>query len=127
MLTYSFENRGADSLYEFLYKQIKQDILSGALKSGEKLPSKRALAKNLNVSTITVENSYNQLMAEGYLYSIPKSGFYVSDISSQGPLRQYAPKEKAKKRHLRHTGQILATTLLLQKPFLFPFGVSLIV
>ncbi len=98
MLTYSFENRGADSLYEFLYKQIKQDILSGALKSGEKLPSKRALAKNLNVSTITVENSYNQLMAEGYLYSIPKSGFYVSDISSQRPFKAICPERKSEEK-----------------------------
>lgn len=91
MLTYSFENRGQQSLYEYLYRQIKNDILSEALKSGEKLPSKRALAKNLNISTITVENSYNQLMAEGYLYSVPKSGFYVSDITSQKPLEENRP------------------------------------
>ena len=91
MLTYSFENRGNESLYEFLYKKIKNDILSATLKSGEKLPSKRALAKHLNVSTITVENSYNQLMAEGYLYSVPKSGFYVSDISSIKPLEKGKP------------------------------------
>lgn len=81
MLTYSFENRGTDSLYEYLYKQIKQDILSYRLSPDEKLPSKRALSKNLNVSTITVENAYQQLMAEGYIYSIPKSGFYVSHLS----------------------------------------------
>ena len=81
MLTYSFENKGSDSLYEYLYKQIKKDILSFNLSAGEKLPSKRALAKNLNISTITVENAYAQLMAEGYIYSVPKSGFYVSDIS----------------------------------------------
>lgn len=91
MLTYSFENRGNESLYEFLYKQIKKDILSGTLSSGEKLPSKRALAKHLNISTITVENSYNQLMAEGYLYSVPKSGFYVSDITSFKPLAAKRP------------------------------------
>lgn len=96
MLTYSFENRGNDSLYDFLYKQIKHDILSGSLKAGEKLPSKRALAKNLNISTITVENSYNQLMAEGYLYSIPKSGFYVSDITSQKPLEKSRPERSHK-------------------------------
>ena len=91
MLTYSFENRNSESLYEFLYKRIKEDILSGTLKAGEKLPSKRALAKHLNISVITVENSYNQLMAEGYLYSIPKSGFYVSDISSQKPVELTRP------------------------------------
>ena len=97
MLTYSFENRGQQSLYEYLYRQIKNDILSEALKSGEKLPSKRALAKNLNVSTITVENSYNQLMAEGYLYSVPKSGFYVSDITSLKPLETLRPERRQKK------------------------------
>ncbi len=91
MLTYSFENRGNDSLYAFLYKQIKKDILDGVLNAGEKLPSKRALAKHLNLSTVTVENSYNQLMAEGYLYSVPKSGFYVSDITSQKPLESTRP------------------------------------
>lgn len=83
MLTYSFEDKGSDSLYEYLYKKIKNDILSYNLSSGEKLPSKRALAKHLNVSTITVENAYSQLMAEGYIYSVPKSGFYVSDISTK--------------------------------------------
>lgn len=82
MLTYSFENKGKDSLYEFLYKSIKKDILSFKLSPEEKLPSKRALAEHLNISTITVENAYNQLMAEGYVYSKPKSGFYVSAIVS---------------------------------------------
>lgn len=82
MLTYSFENRGNDSLYEYLYKQMKEDIISFKLAPDEKLPSKRAFAKHLNISTITVENAYSQLMAEGYIYSVPKSGFYVSHITA---------------------------------------------
>ena len=82
MLTYSFEERGRLSLYEYLYKCIKEDILSFRLSPDEKLPSKRALAKNLNISTITVETAYGQLMAEGYIYSVPKSGFFVSHIAS---------------------------------------------
>lgn len=82
MLTYSFENAGSDSLYEHLYKCIKNDILDGTLATGEKLPSKRTFAKNLNISTITVENAYAQLMAEGYIYSLPKKGYFVSDISA---------------------------------------------
>ncbi len=82
MLTYSFENKGKDSLYEFLYKSIRDDILVGKLSPEEKLPSKRALAEHLGISTITVENAYNQLVAEGYIYSKPKSGFYVSSIVS---------------------------------------------
>lgn len=82
MLTYSFESKGKDSLYEYLYKCIRDDILSSHLLPNEKLPSKRAFAKHLGVSTITVENAYNQLTAEGYIYSKAKSGFYVSPISS---------------------------------------------
>ena len=82
MLTYSFQDKGSDSLYEFLYKSIRDDIISGKLSQGEKLPSKRALADHLNISTITIENAYNQLMAEGYIYSRPKSGYYVSPILS---------------------------------------------
>lgn len=80
MLTYDFENIGSDTLYGFLYKCIKNDIIQGKIKSGEKLPSKRALAKNLAVSVITVENAYAQLAAEGYIYSVPKSGFYAADL-----------------------------------------------
>jgi len=91
MLTYSFENKGNDSLYEYLYKQIKADIVSGTLSPGEKLPSKRSLAKHLSISTITVENAYAQLCAEGYLYSVAKSGFYVSDISSRKPITTEKP------------------------------------
>lgn len=69
MLTYNFANKGSDSLYEYLYKCIKNDILLGNLDVHEKLPSKRSFAKNLGISVITVENAYEQLMAEGYIYS----------------------------------------------------------
>ena len=80
VLTYSFENIESESMYEHLYRCIKQDILQKKLKSGEKLPSKRTFAKNLGVSTITVESAYAQLVAEGYLYTLPKRGYYVCDL-----------------------------------------------
>lgn len=80
MLTYFFNDIGSDSLYEHLYKCIKNDIEQGVLKSGTKLPSKRAFAKNLNISTITVENAYHQLISEGYIYSIAKKGYFVAEI-----------------------------------------------
>ena len=82
MLTYSFVDLGSDSLYEHLYKCIKNDIMNGKLKSGDKLPSKRSFAKNLDISTITVENAYAQLMAEGYIYSLPKRGYFVSEVKT---------------------------------------------
>lgn len=80
MITYNFTNIGSDSLYEYLYKCIKNDILQGNIIPGEKLPSKRSFAKNLGISVITVENAYDQLVAEGYIYSMPKRGFYVTDF-----------------------------------------------
>ncbi|MGI6108386.1 MAG: PLP-dependent aminotransferase family protein [Eubacteriaceae bacterium] len=82
MLTYSFENTGSDPLYQYLYKCIKNDILQGELRPGEKLPSKRSFAKNLGISNITVENAYAQLKAEGYIYSMPKKGFFIADIKN---------------------------------------------
>ena len=78
MLTYSLENRGKMPLYEALYRAIRADIEAGRLQPGEKLPSKRALARHLGISTITVEGAYGQLMAEGYCTSQPKRGVYVT-------------------------------------------------
>ena len=94
MLTYSFTNIGSDSMYEYLYKCIRNDITQGKIKAGEKLPSKRSFAKNLGISVITVENAYGQLLAEGYIYSMPKRGFYVSDLSSAHMERKAVRKEQ---------------------------------
>ena len=67
-------------LYEQLYRRIRADIESGALPAGEKLPSKRALSAHLKVSVVTVEGAYGQLLAEGYLRSEPKRGFFVAAL-----------------------------------------------
>lgn len=78
MLTYSMDQRGGKSKYEYLCDCIKKDILSGALVGDERLPSKKALARHLGISALTVENAYSQLVAEGYIYSKSRSGFFVS-------------------------------------------------
>lgn len=80
MLTYALDKREGLSLYDYLYRCIKEDILNGIIVSGEKLPSKRSLAKNLGISVITVENAYAQLCAEGFIYSLEKRGYYAADI-----------------------------------------------
>lgn len=80
MLTYDLDARGALPLYEYLYRRIRQDILEGVLRAGTRLPSKRALAEHLRVSVITVEGAYQQLEAEGYVYSRPKRGFFVGEV-----------------------------------------------
>lgn len=80
MLTYSMENRGGLPLYEYLYRCIRADILGGTLPTDERLPSKRALAEHLRLSVITVESAYQQLEAEGYVYTRPKRGFFVAPV-----------------------------------------------
>ena len=89
MLTYSFEDIGAESLYIHLYKCIRDDIVSGKIAPGTKLPSKRSFAENLGVSVITVENAYAQLISEGYLYSAPKKGYFAADLE-KSTVRQKA-------------------------------------
>lgn len=69
-------------LYEQLYEGIKDAILSQQLISNTKLPAKRQLADFLSISQTTVELAYGQLLAEGYIRSVPRIGFYVEDISS---------------------------------------------
>lgn len=83
MLTYDFSKRGKTSLYEYLYQCIKDDILAGRIVPGEKLPSKREMAKNNGISVITVENAYAQLIVEGYIYTKEKKGYYAGEIASQ--------------------------------------------
>ena len=80
MLTYELKKTAGVPLYEALYRCIRLDILSGKLSPGEKLPSKRALAQNLEVSKITVEAAYNQLLAEGYIRSQEKRGYFVEAL-----------------------------------------------
>ena len=82
MRTYVLDPNLKTPLYEQLYRGLKEDILSGAIPGGEKLPSKRALAEHLSVSRITVENAYSQLLAEGYLTSRPRSGFYAEHLQA---------------------------------------------
>ena len=82
MLTYPLNERGKLSLYEFLYECIKRDILAGALKPHEKMPSKRAFAQHLGISVITIEKAYDQLVAEGYLEAHARSGFFVCEIQA---------------------------------------------
>ncbi len=78
MLTYNLKGKNK---YYSLYSYIRDDILNGKLKRGDKLPSKRALAENLSVSVITVQTAYDQLLAEGYVYSQERSGYFVADAS----------------------------------------------
>ena len=94
MLTYELKKAPGVPLYEALYRCIRGDILSGGLKAGEKLPSKRALAQHLEVSKITVETAYSQLLAEGYICSREKVGYFVEAV--EHPLHRLTPVQPVK-------------------------------
>lgn len=80
MLDYNLEQRGESSLYEYVYQQIRDDIVAGRIAAGEHLPSKRAFASHLGISVITIENAYSQLLAEGYICSKPRRGYYACEL-----------------------------------------------
>lgn len=65
-------------LYEQVYDKFRNDIESGVMNSGDKMPSLRTLARDNEISITTVETAYNQLLVEGYIESRPKSGYYVN-------------------------------------------------
>lgn len=67
-------------LYEQIYEYIKKEIQSGGIRCGDRLPSTRALARNLDVSRSTVELSYGQLLSEGYIETKPRKGFFAAQV-----------------------------------------------
>lgn len=77
MLTYELKKAPGVPLYEALYRCLRRDIQAGVLPPGSKLPSKRALAQHLEVSKITVETAYGQLLSEGYVFAREKVGYFV--------------------------------------------------
>ena len=96
MLTYELKKSPGVPLYEALYRCIRGDILSGTLQPGEKLPSKRALAQHLEVSKITVETAYNQLLSEGYICSREKVGYFVEAVERVVPVLPENPQNTDK-------------------------------
>jgi len=75
------KQRDANYIYQQIYGAIKENILKGKLKANEKLPSKRSLAEQLNVSINSVSCGYEQLLAEGYIYTIERKGYFVENIT----------------------------------------------
>lgn len=84
MLTYDLDKREKLSLYEYLYRCIRTDILTGRIKAGEKLPSKRELAKHHDISVKTAENTYAQLLVEGYIQAREKRGYFAAGVEETG-------------------------------------------
>lgn len=76
-------NANNKPIYEQIFTQIRDQILSGALAPGEPLPSIRTLAKDLRVSVITTKRAYEELEKAGYVYTVPAKGSYVAEKNTQ--------------------------------------------
>ena len=67
-------------IYRQLYRQLKEDILAFKYESHEKLPSKRDMAQHLNISVNSVKAAYEQLLAEGYIYTEERKGYFIEPL-----------------------------------------------
>ncbi|MGN7479594.1 PLP-dependent aminotransferase family protein [Solibacillus silvestris] len=82
MLFFQLQKEHTIPLYEQLYIGIKNTIINNQLVVGARLPSKRELAEFFSISQTTVELAYAQLMAEGYIISRPRIGYFVEEIDA---------------------------------------------
>ncbi len=65
-------------IYEQIYSQLKNQIISGAAGADEALPSIRSLAKDLGISVITTKRAYDELEREGFIYTVAGKGSFVA-------------------------------------------------
>lgn len=79
-LTIELNQDTGKCLYEQIYEYIKQEIRSGRLAVGERLPSTRALAQHLQIARSTVDLAYGQLVSEGYIEARPYKGYFVCKV-----------------------------------------------
>lgn len=77
------DNKSGAPIYDQIYAQIKAQIISGALREDEPLPSIRNLAKDLRVSVITTKRAYDELEREGFLYTMAGKGCFVAPKNTE--------------------------------------------
>ncbi len=76
-------NSGDTPIYEQLYNQIKNHIISGSLDEGDGIPSIRNLAKDLRISVVTTKKAYDELERDGFINTIPGKGSFVAPKNTE--------------------------------------------
>jgi GntR family transcriptional regulator/MocR family aminotransferase len=93
LLTVALDHSAAEPMFRQLYDELRQAILGGRLRPGDRLPSSRALADELDISRNTVLGAFDQLLSEGYLVMRGGSGTYVAgDLPDLTPDSAPAPR-----------------------------------
>lgn len=82
-MTVLIDNKSSLPIYDQIYSQIKAQIISGELQEHEALPSIRSLAKDLRISVITTKRAYDELEAEGFIYTLPGKGSFVAPKNTE--------------------------------------------
>ena len=72
------DNKSGAPIYDQIFNQIKDQIINGALKEDEALPSIRNLAKDLKISVVTTKRAYDELEREGFIYTVAAKGCFVA-------------------------------------------------
>lgn len=93
-------------IYQQLYAQIKNQILSGHLPEGQPLPSIRALSKDLRISVITTKRAYDELEKDNLIYTVAGKGCYVAPMDT----------EWMREQHLREIEDHMRAILSLAEP-----------
>lgn len=82
-MTILIDNHSGVSIYDQIFTQIKNQIISGAVPEEEALPSIRSLAKDLRISVITTKRAYDELESAGFIYTVPGKGSFVAQRDAE--------------------------------------------
>ena len=93
-------------IYDQIYSQIRDQIISGKLHEDELLPSIRTLAKDNRISVITTKRAYDELESDGYIYTVAGRGCFVKKVKQ----------EKVMSEQLKEIRSYLKKVALLAKP-----------
>lgn len=115
------DNRSGSPIYDQIYTQIKNQIISGELEADQALPSIRNLAKDLRISVITTKRAYEELEREGFIYTLPAKGCFVApknvELLREDTLKQIEA-------HMEEIGKLAASCQLTREELLEMFRLS---
>ena len=103
---FSLNYRDARPIYEQVKDGLRHLVVTGAIQPGDQLPSVRALASSLAINPNTIQRAYNELEAEGYIYSVAGKGSFVSGTADADAVRRETLRVDVKKllNELRYLG-----------------------
>ncbi len=84
----SLNYRDSRPIYEQIKDGLRKLIVTGALRSDEKLPSVRQLATQLAINPNTIQRAYTELEKEGFIYSVPGKGSFAAETGGRNEARR---------------------------------------